>query len=78
MITLPSKPYTCPEGSSAVEILQQLGVVFGVNTDGEREVWLDPILMVAVLALQGKNYPAVSSLIELWKNEDSDDTEKGR
>ena len=71
MITLPTKIYLCPEGSPAVEILQELGVIFDINTDDQCEVKLDPILMVAILALQGKNYPAVRSLIELWEEEEN-------
>jgi len=87
MSTLPSRTYLCPEGSSAVEILEELGVFFGEDAEGQRAVQLDPILMIAVLALQGKSYPAVSSLIELWKDqettleenppEENNSTEKG-
>lgn len=67
MIRLPSRPYLCPEDSPATPILEELGVVFGVDDQGHRAVELDPILMVAILALQGKYIPTVSSLIELWK-----------
>lgn len=82
MITLPSRTYLCPEGSPAVEILEELGVIFGVDAEGQRAVQLDPILMIAILALQGKCYPAVSSLIELWKHqettpEENNSNEKG-
>ena len=52
-------------------------MVFGKNADGEREVKLDPILMVAVLALQGKVFPMVSQLIELWQKENLEIAEKG-
>ena len=71
MITLPSRTYLCPEGSPAVEILEELGVIFSEDTEGQRAVQLDPILMIALLALQGKCYPAVSSLIELWKDQET-------
>jgi hypothetical protein len=81
MIRLPSQTYFLTEDSPAVEILEELGVVFDVDDEGQRAVQLDPILMVAILALQGKYYPTVSSLIELWKNQEEnpqkEPTEKG-
>jgi len=82
MIRLPSRPYLCPEGSPAVQILEVLGVIFDVDDQGQRAVQLDPILMIAILALQGKYYPTVSSLIELWKKleenpQEENPTEKG-
>ena len=77
MIRLPIRSYLCPEGSEAEEVLDDLGVVFGTNAVGEREVKLDPILMVAVLALQAKVFPVVSQLIELWQKENLEQTEKG-
>ena len=70
MIRLPSQTYFLTEDSPAVEILEELGVVFDVDDEGQRAVQLDPILMIAILALQGKYYPTVSSLIELWKNQE--------
>jgi hypothetical protein len=81
MIRLPSQTYFLTEDSPAVEILEELGVVFDVDDEGQRAVQLDPILMIAILALQGKYYPTVSSLIELWKNQEEnpqkEPTEKG-
>jgi len=77
MIRLPIRSYLCPEGSEAEQVLDDLGVVFGTNAEGEREVKLDPILMVAVLALQGKVFPMVSQLIELWQKENPEIPEKG-
>ncbi len=77
MIRLPSQTYFLTEDSPAVEILEELGVVFDVDDEGQRAVQLDPILMIAILALQGKYYPTVSSLIELWKNQEENPTEKG-
>ena len=68
MMKLPSKTYFLTEDSPATPILEALGVVFEVEEDGQRAVELDPILMVALLALQGKYMPTVSSLIERWKN----------
>ncbi len=76
MIPMPSKTYLCPEGSPAAKILEELGVSFGVNVEGQREVQLDPILMIAILALQGKNYSSVSSLLDLWKRERTNLSEK--
>jgi hypothetical protein len=46
-----------------------------VNVEGQREVQLDPILMIAILALQGKNYSSVSSLLDLWKKEETNVSE---
>jgi len=68
MIKLPSKTYFLTEDSPATPILEALGVIFDVEEDGQHAVELDPILMVALLALQGKYMPSVSSLIERWKN----------
>jgi len=68
MIKLPSKTYFLTEDSPALPILEALGVVFDVDEGGQHAVELDPILMVALLALQGKYMPTVSSLIERWKN----------
>lgn len=70
MERLPTRNYICPEGSPAEEVLAKLGVHLTENEDGEREVQLDPILMVAILALQGKNYPLVALLIDRWREED--------
>lgn len=70
MERLPTRNYVCPEGSPAEEVLEQLGVFFSKTEEGEREVQLDPILMIAILALQGKNYPLVSLLIDKWRDED--------
>jgi len=70
MEKLPTRNYICPEGSPAEEVLEKLGVLLSENEEGEREVQLDPILMVAILALQGKNYPLVSLLIDKWRDED--------
>jgi len=69
MINLPTRTYQFPEDSPAIPILEKLGVVFGTETEGQRKVELDPILMVAVLALQGEVYPMVNQLIEIWKKE---------
>ncbi len=77
MIKLPSKTYLLTEDSPAAPILEALGVVFGDDEDGQRVVELDPILMVALLALQGKYMPTVSSLIKLWKKLEENPTEKG-
>ena len=70
MEKLPTRTYICPEGSPAEEILSQLGILLEENEDGEREVQLDPDLMVAILALQGKVYPLVALLIDRWRDED--------
>ena len=70
MEMLPTRKYFCPEGSSAEEVLVKLGILLDENEEGEREVQLDPILMVAILALQGQQYPLVSLLIEKWREED--------
>jgi hypothetical protein len=70
MERLPTRSYICPEGSSASGVLQKLGILLSENEAGEMEVQLDPILMVAILALQGKNYPLVSLLIDTWRDED--------
>ena len=77
MINLPTRTYQFPEDSPAIAILEKLGVVFGTETEGQRKVELDPILMVAVLALQGEVYPMVSQLIEIWKKEKNKQVEKG-
>ena len=82
MIKLPSKTYFLTEDSPATPILEALGVVFDVDEEGQHAVELDPILMVALLALQGKHMPTVSSLIELWKKleenpPEEEPTEKG-
>jgi len=82
MIRLPSKTYLLTEDSPAMPILEALGVVFDVDDEGQRAVQLDPILMVALLALQGKYMPSVSSLIERWKKleenpQEEKSTEKG-
>jgi hypothetical protein len=74
MIRLPSHTYFLTEDSPATPLLEELGVVFDVDDEGQRAVELDPILMVAILALQGKYYPTVSSLIELWKNQEENPT----
>lgn len=76
MIRLPSQTYFLTEDSPAVEILEELGVVFDVDDEGQRAVQLDPILMIAILALQGKYYPTVSSLIKLWKNQEENPQEE--
>ena len=52
------------------------GFVFDVDDEGQHAVELDPILMIALLALQGKHYPTVSSLIELWKKLEEDPQEE--
>jgi len=77
MINLPTRTYQFPEDSPAIAILEKLGVVFGTETEGQRKVELDPILMVAVLALQGEVYPMVSQLIEIWKKEKNKQVEQG-
>ncbi len=82
MIKLPSQTYFLTEDSPATPLLEALGVVFDVDDEGQRAVQLDPILMVALLALQGKYMPTVSSLIELWKKleenpQEEKSTEKG-
>jgi hypothetical protein len=69
MEILPTRSYICPEGSTAEEVLEKLGILLAENDEGEREVQLDPILMVAFLALQGQQYPLVSQLIEKWRDE---------
>ena len=70
MERLPTRNYVCPEGSAAEEVLEQLGIRLSENEHGEREVQLDPILMVAILALQGKQYPLVALLMDRWRDED--------
>lgn len=70
MEKLPTRSYLCPEGSPAEEVLAQLGIRLAENEHGEREVLLDPILMVAILALQGKRYPLVALLMDRWREED--------
>jgi hypothetical protein len=70
MEKLPTRTYICPAGSPAAEILLQLGILLTENEEGEKEVLLDPILMVAILALQGQQYPLVSLLIDKWRDED--------
>ena len=82
MIKLPSKTYILTEDSPATPILEELGVVFDVDDEGQRAVELDPILMIALLALQGKHMPTVSNLIELWEKleenpQEDEPTEKG-
>ena len=82
MIRLPSQTYFLTEDSPATPLLEEMGVVFDVDDEGQRAVQLDPILMIAILALQGKYYPTVSSLIELWKKleenpQEENPTEKG-
>ena len=81
MIRLPSQTYFLTEDSPATPLLEEMGVVFDVDDEGQRAVQLDPIMMIAILALQGKYYPTVSSLIELWKNQEEnlqkEPTEKG-
>lgn len=69
MEKLPTRSYLCPEGSPAEEVLAQLGIRLFENEHGEREVLLDPILMVAILALQGKQYPLVALLVDRWREE---------
>ncbi len=76
MIKLPSKTYLLTEDSPATPILETLGVVFDVDEKGQHAVELDPILMVALLALQGKHIPTVSSLIERWKKLEENPTEE--
>jgi hypothetical protein len=70
MEKLPTRSYFCPEGSPAEEVLAQLDIRLAENEHGEREVLLDPILMVAILALQGKQYPLVTLLVDRWREED--------
>lgn len=70
MERLPMRNYICPEGSTVEEVLEKLGVLLAENEEGERQVQLDPILMIAILALQGKDYPLVSQLIDMWREED--------
>ena len=70
MEKLPTRIYLCPEGSPAEEVLEKLGIRLSENEHGEREVQLDPILMVAILALQGKQYPLVALLMDRWRDED--------
>jgi len=77
MINLPTRTYQFTDDSPAIAILEKLGVVFGTETEGQRKVELDPILMVAVLALQGEIYPMVSQLIEIWKKEKNKQAEQG-
>lgn len=76
MIKLPSKTYFLTEESSALQILEKLGVVMETNSEGQQAVELDPILMIALLALQGKVMPTVSSLIERWRNQEENSTEE--
>ncbi len=76
MIRLPSQTYFLTEDSPATPILEALGVVFDVDEEGQHAVELDPILMIALLALQGKYIPTVSSLIELWKKLEEDPQEE--
>ena len=76
MIRLPSQTYFLTEDSPATPLLEELGVVFDVDDEGQRAVQLDPILMIAILALQGKYYPTVSSLIKLWKNQEENPQEE--
>jgi len=81
MIKLPSKTYFLTEESPALQILEELGVVLEIDPEGQQAVELDPILMIALLALQGKIMPTVSSLIERWRNQEEnpqeEPTEKG-
>lgn len=77
MIHLPTRTYQFPAESPAIPILEKLGVTFGTETDGQRKVELDPILMIAVLALQGETYPMVSQLIEIWKKEKNKQAAQG-
>ena len=82
MIRLPSRTYFLTEESPVTEVLGELGVVFDVDDEGQRAVELDPILMIALLALQGKHIPTINSLIELWKKleenpPEEEPTEKG-
>jgi hypothetical protein len=70
MEKLPTRSYLCPEGSPAEEVLEKLGIRLSENEHGEREVQLDPILLVAILALQGKQYPLVALLMDRWREED--------
>ena len=67
MEQLPTREYECVEGSPAAEKLEMLGVFW---VQGRRVVRLDPILMAALLSLQGKVVPVVSNLITRWKKED--------
>ena len=67
MEQLPTREYECQEGSPAAEMLETLGVIL---VQGRRVVRLDPILMAALLALQGKVVPAVGKLIRRWRAED--------
>jgi hypothetical protein len=67
MEQMPTREYECEEGSPAAEMLETLGVFL---VQGRRVVRLDPILMAALLALQGKVVPVVSNLITRWKKED--------
>jgi hypothetical protein len=76
MIILPSKTYFLTEESSALQILEMLGVVLETDSEGKQAVELDPILMIALLALQGKVMPTVSSLIERWRNQEENPTEE--
>jgi len=76
MIKLPSKTYFLTEESPALQILEELGVVLEIDPEGQQAVELDPILMIALLALQGKVMPTVSSLIERWKNQEEDPPEE--
>lgn len=70
MERLPTRKYFCPVGSTAEEVLEKLGILLAENEEEERHIQLDPILMVAILALQGKDYPLVSQLIDMWREED--------
>lgn len=76
MIKLPSKTYLLTEESPALQILEDLGVVMETNSEGQQAVELDPILMIALLALQGKVMPTVSSLIERWRNQEENPIEE--
>ena len=70
MERLPPRKYFCPAGSTAEEVLEKLGILLAENEEEERHIQLDPILMVAILALQGKDFPLVSQLIDMWREED--------
>jgi hypothetical protein len=73
MEQLPTREYECKEGSPAAEMLEMLGVFL---VQGRRVVRIDPILMAALLALQGKVVPAVSTLIRRWRAEDEEAKEE--
>ena len=76
MIKLPSKTYFLTGESQALQILEELGVVLEIDSEGQQAVELDPILMIALLALQGKIMPTVSSLIERWRNQEENPQEE--